>query len=191
MPIVLIILAVIIIYYFYNRSKNPTASLLGGSTTPISEVISHWAQNFPFYTMSSNEFYLKIEALIKSHEMPDTKILRVQQKEAGLLSSSREYLRIRRGNLIFEVCAAPFGKDFFVSWWLYETEGGMTNLLKGTKFGDFLKNRASKRTFYQADTESMFRSCAHECILEAVDAMTESTGTRLTELQRQPVKGGI
>ncbi len=140
---------------------------------PISEVISHWSHNFQSFTLSADEFYTAAQDIIASHKMPNTKIVRVVHKEGGLFSSNREYLRIKHANLVFDVCAAPFGKDFFISWWLYETEGTATNLLKGTKIGSFLKSRETSKTFYQVDREEMFRSCVHECILAAIIKVTE------------------
>jgi len=140
---------------------------------PVSEVLSHWSHFFQSFALSSNEFYNEAEKIIQAHKMPNTEVKRVQLKEGGMFSSNREYLRIKHGNLVFDVCAAPFGTDFFISWWLYETEGTATSLLKNTKIGGFLKAREQSRTFFQADEESMFRSCVHECILEAVEKVTE------------------
>ena len=40
---------------------------------------------------------------------------RVDFSEGGLLSADRSYLRMQRENLVFDVCAAPFGKSFFFS----------------------------------------------------------------------------
>lgn len=152
---------------------------------PIAQMLSHWGHLFPYFNMSSDKFYAKTEEIIKSHAMPDTKIERVHRKEGGIFSAKREYLRIKYFDLVFDVCAAPFGKDFFVSWWLYETESAMRALLKHTKAGDFLSERAARRTFFEADEENMFQSCVHTCVLEAIDILTEEKGARLTELERQ------
>src|SRR5262249_32254698 len=38
-------------------------------------------------------------------------------KEGGPLSASREYLRVTRQGLVFDICGAPFGTGFFVSLW--------------------------------------------------------------------------
>ena len=109
-----------------------------------------------------------------------------------MLSASREYLRIKHGDLVFDVCAAPFGKDFFISWWLYETTGPMRVVFKGTRFGSFLQQRASKRTFYQIDEEDMFRACVHECILETIDKMTENKGElKLSDADKLFKMGGL
>ena len=157
----------------------------------VSQVLSHWSHYFPYTALSSNAVYSQVESLVKSHEMPNTKTERVNHKEGGMFSSSREYLRVKRADLVFDICAAPFGKDFFISWWLYESEGAMKAFMKFTKVGEFLNERAAKRTFYEADEETIFRSCVHDCVLEAIDKMTEGKGQRLTELERQIKEGGM
>ena len=108
--------------------------------------------------MSANSFYSSVESIIKSHEFPDVKIERVNNKEGGYLSSSRGYLRVKHKELVFEICVMQFGKDFCITSWLYETEGALKQLLKFTKAGDYLRERSAKRTFYQADQDAMFKS---------------------------------
>jgi len=136
--------------------------------------------------MSANDFYSSVESIAKSHEFPDVKIERVKNKEGGMLSASREYLQIRHKDLVFEICAMQFGKDFCLTSWLYETEGTLRQLLKFTKAGEYLSERAAKRTFYQADQEAMFKNCIHSAVLEAVDKMTKAQGIRgLNDLERQ------
>jgi len=131
-------------------------------------VLSHWSHFFEFFSMSSNTFYTELEKVLVKHEMPNSTIKRPTLKEGGILSASREYLRIKHEDTIFDVCAAPFGKDFFISWWLYRLSG-----------------KESERTFYQIDEEDMFRSCVHNCILECIDELTKDKGTlHLTEAQK-------
>lgn len=158
----------------------------------LSQILSHWTHSFPYFNMSSDAFYSEAEEIIKSHKMPDVKIERAKHKEGGMFSSSREYLRIKRGDLVVDLCAAPFGTDFFISWWLYETESAMQNLLKFTKVGDYLNERASKRTFFQADEEAMFKGCVHDCVTEAITKVTEGKGVRaLSDFDKQIISGGM
>ena len=167
-------------------------SLLGNSSLPVSQVLSNWSNAFPFFSMSSNEFYLAVEESIKLHEIPDVKIGRTNHKEGGMFSSSREYLRIKYRDLVFDLCAAPYGKDFFVSWWLYETEGTLRQLLKYTKAGDYLRQRASKRTFFQADQETMFRTCVHNVVQEVIERISQEQGVRIpSALHKAITEGGI
>lgn len=153
---------------------------------PITHVLSHFGQAFSFCTMSANEFYTQVEQIVKTHEFPDVKIERVNNKEGGMLSSSREYLRIRHKDLVYEICAMQFGKDFCITAWLYETEGALKQLLKFTKAGEYLSERAKNRTFYQADQEAMFKFCIHNSLLEAIDSMTKKQGLRMmSDIERQ------
>jgi hypothetical protein len=175
---VIIGLAVFVFLLLKYTGGSGFGGLIKGSI-PVSNVISHWSHFFKFFTQSSNDFYNALNDVLKEHDMPNTVMGKIKHKEAGLLSASREYFRIKHGDIVFDVCAAPFGKDFFISWWLYETQGTMRTLFKRTKIGDFLTARAEKRTFYQIDEEDMFRSCVHECILETIEKVTASK----TELQ--------
>ncbi|MBI2409344.1 MAG: hypothetical protein HYV19_13700 [Gemmatimonadetes bacterium] len=82
------------------------------------EVISHWHQSVESLSTSSIEFYSAVEKALRDKEVPELKIERVAVSEAGILSAKREYLSVSYGRLHFDICAAPFGKDFFFSWWL-------------------------------------------------------------------------
>lgn len=191
MSTILWILGLAAIVYVVYRMSDTSRGLLGGQI-PVSDVISHWSHFFQSFALSSDAFYADLEKTLKSHEMPNSAILRTRHKEGGMLSANREYLRIKHGDLVFDVCAAPFGKDFFISWWLYETTGAMRVIFKGTRFGSFLQQRAAKRTFYQIDEEDMFRSCVHECILEMVAKMTEGRGElKLSDADKAFKMGGL
>lgn len=187
--ILMILFGAVIIYIVYKAS-DPSRGLLGGNI-PVSNVISHWSHFFQKFAMSSDDFYRELEKTLQSHEMPNSSIQRTRHKEGGMLSAAREYLRVKHGEVVFDVCASPFGKDFFISWWLYETTGPMRTIFKNTRFGSFLQQRASKRTFYQIDEEDMFRSCVHECILETVSKVTNGKGElQLTAADKAFKMGG-
>jgi len=191
MQILLVIIFILLVWFIIQKATHTSSRLIGGNI-PVSNVISHWSHFFKTFALSSDSFYTELEKILASHEMPNSAINRTTHKEGGLLSASREYLRIKHGDIVFDVCAAPFGKDFFISWWLYESQGGMRTLLKNTKVGDFLSNRAANRTFYQVDEEDMFRSCVHECILETVTKVTENKGElQLTDADKAFKMGGL
>lgn len=67
------------------------------------------------FSISSQEFYACVEAELSVMKVPDLEVSRILFAEGGLLSFQREYLRMRRERLIFDVCAAPFGTSFFFS----------------------------------------------------------------------------
>ncbi|HZR84229.1 MAG TPA: hypothetical protein VFD92_24235 [Candidatus Binatia bacterium] len=83
-------------------------------------VIAHWDTLIENLQTSSLEFYKGVEEALTKRELPDSRTLRVDWQEGGVLSARREYVRVTRGRYRFDVCAAPFGRGFFVSWWLGE-----------------------------------------------------------------------
>lgn len=86
-----------------------------------SSVLSHWYSSIENFQTSPKDFYSSVEAAVRKREIPDCEVSRVDWKEGGAFSASREYLRVQRGRHVFDICAAPFGKGFFVSWWLSRT----------------------------------------------------------------------
>lgn len=82
------------------------------------KVISHWHQSVDGLSTSTLEYYASVEKALRDKEVPELRIERITVSEHGILSAKREYLRVRYARLCFDICGAPFGKDFFFSWWL-------------------------------------------------------------------------
>lgn len=78
-------------------------------------VISHWYVPVPNFKIPVKEFYDDVEKELKAREVPGLEMSRIDFAEGGLLSAKREYLRMTRERLVFDVCAAPFGTAFFFS----------------------------------------------------------------------------
>jgi len=76
---------------------------------------SHWYALVPGFNTSTGEFYAAIETELKERQVPGLESLRVEFAEGGLLSDKREYLRMTRERLVFDICAAPFGTAYFFS----------------------------------------------------------------------------
>jgi hypothetical protein len=83
-------------------------------------VISHWHHPIENFQTSTMEFYAAVAAALQPRQIPDYSVSRIDWREGGVLTARREYLRIKRGKLAFDLCAAPFGTGFFFSWWLAE-----------------------------------------------------------------------
>jgi hypothetical protein len=79
------------------------------------DVLSHWYALIPGFNTSTHEFYQSIEKQLKDRQVPGLEIARVEFAEGGILSSKREYLRMTRERLVFDICAAPFGTAYFFS----------------------------------------------------------------------------
>lgn len=82
-----------------------------------SDVISRWHHSVGGLSTSTLDFFTSIEEVLKKKETP-VQTERIQLGEGGILSAKRTYLRISHERFVFDIGAAPFGKDFFFSWWL-------------------------------------------------------------------------
>lgn len=83
-------------------------------------VVSHWCKLFEGLEASPQDFYRSVEAALAARQVPALQTSRVHWHEGGPLSAKREYLRLTRERLVFDICAAPFGSGFFVSSRLVE-----------------------------------------------------------------------
>ncbi|MEX1258153.1 MAG: hypothetical protein WEG36_11100 [Gemmatimonadota bacterium] len=153
-------------------------------------VFSHWYQLIEGLQASPMEFYSSVENAVGRRELPDTKLGRVDWKEGGVFSAKREYLRARRREYIFDICGAPFGDGFFISWWLGEKPSGLLALVLMIPFvGVWIRRFLKPVTYYQIDTALMFQTAIHGAVIEVLDGLTTARGLRaLTELERRPIQ---
>ena len=79
------------------------------------EVLNHWVAFAPNFNFSTADYYDAIEKEIADRKYPGLNISRVDYTKGGVLSDKRIYLRMIREQLAFDVCAAPFGVDYFFS----------------------------------------------------------------------------
>jgi len=104
-------------------------------TPALSDVVSHWDNLHEGLQTSVQEFYGLLEEALARRSIPGAQVSRVEHQEAGILSSNREYLRVTREGLYFDICAAPFGTGFFMSWWLTEPKNELSALVRLGVFG--------------------------------------------------------
>ena len=88
------------------------------------DAFSHWDHLLEHLQAVPSEFYTAVEQALEPRQLPDTTRERVDWREGGMFSARREYLRVRRARHAIDICGAPFGSGFFVSWWLAETRPG-------------------------------------------------------------------
>jgi hypothetical protein len=88
------------------------------ATESPADVLSNWSYLIENLQASPMSFFQCVEGAIHKRAIPETETSRVDYMEGGIVSAKREYLRIKRDKLIFDICAAPYGNGFFVSWWL-------------------------------------------------------------------------
>lgn len=171
-----ILLLLLLVRWFFIRGKNLT-------------ILSRWHHLYGNLNQSSKEFYTSVEAAIKSRNVPDTQLSRVNHHEGGMFSANREYLRVRRKEYVFDICAAPFGNSFFFSYWLGEKPSAFWNLiLLVPVLGPWLFVKLRPATYYRLDTATMFGDSIHSAVMEVLDGITKEKGLRsLSELERKPI----
>lgn len=173
------------------RFRERHVSANARKATP-SNVFSHWFQMIEGLSMQPSAFYDQVEQQVKEWAIPGVKIKRVKCAEGGAFSAKRIYLRVTRQEHIFDICGAPFGKGFFVSWWLGEKPTGLFKTLAWwlghvPPFG-FLVAGLFIKTYYKIDTMLMFQQAVHAAVTDVVDTVVETEGLRpLTELDKKPI----
>lgn len=80
------------------------------------EIDSHWCHLIENMIASPQEFYLRLEQVIRDRKIPNLEEGRIEWREGGVLSAKRLYFRLLRERIVIDICAAPFGTGFFVSW---------------------------------------------------------------------------
>jgi len=85
---------------------------------PDGLVLSNWHTLFEGFSTSTQDFYTSVEQAVRERKLPEVSMSRERFSEGGIGSAQREYLRIRRGRIAFDICSAPYGSGHFFSWWL-------------------------------------------------------------------------
>lgn len=138
---------------------------------------SHSYQHFENLQMSAQEFYSMLETLIKDYQYPDVLCKTEELKEGGMFSAKRKYLSISWQRHSYYVCASPFGRSFFISWW--HQEGANTGANIASKFGVIGKAVAGgmeSKTFFETDNELMFINCITAVIKTAIERVKAEKG---------------
>lgn len=78
-------------------------------------VLDYWYVLIPDFETSTSKFYEAVGKELDRRKVPNLEVARVLFPEGSVLSARREYLRMRRERLLFEVCSASFGTSWFFS----------------------------------------------------------------------------
>lgn len=156
-------------------------------------LISHWNTLIDRLQTSSKDFYGSVASAITERNVPDVKCSSIDWREGGILSAKREYLRVKRKEFNFDICAAPFGNGFFVSWWLTEPIPVWLKLIASIPLLNLCTSWfLPKMTYYRIDTASMFQTSVHAAVQEVIDSLTSANGLRsMSELERKPAMNGL
>lgn len=154
---------------------------------------SKWNTLIDNFNYASSDFYKLLIEELKSHGVDGITTKHVFLKEGNALSSKRTYLRVSWKDYEYDICAAPFGNGFFVSWWLLYKDSFWQRFITRIPFiGSWLARKLFPVTYYKIDTASMFMSYAQSSVLKTLETITENKGTRaLTEMERKPIMQDI
>ncbi len=175
------LLILLVIYTFITYIISPRRT--------FGNIHSRWHKTFEFQ-FSAKEFYIEVKAAIENTGIDSTVMDYVHYSSTtSLFSSNRVYLQVKRGDQMFLICAAPFGKGFFVSWWMGEPLNFMKDLIpRIPRIGPALAMWMYRKTFFMMDTDNMFKDCIRECINEVVGKIANDKGVRgISELGNEPI----
>jgi len=79
-------------------------------------LIDPWCQLLENFSASPSDVYATVTQCVEARQVPGLETSREFWHEGGAISAKREYLRFARERLVFEICAAPFGTGFFLSF---------------------------------------------------------------------------
>ncbi|MEI9966926.1 MAG: hypothetical protein WDN67_04880 [Candidatus Moraniibacteriota bacterium] len=75
-----------------------------------------WCQLIENFNASPKDVYAAVEKSVAARNIPGLETTHEFWHEGGAISAQREYLCFARERLVFEICAAPFGTGFFLSF---------------------------------------------------------------------------
>jgi hypothetical protein len=157
----------------------------------VDDSLSHWHQSLEGVSCTPREFYDRVRSRLEEENLPGLHVKVVAWHEGGIHTEKRDYLRVRRGDYIFDLCAAPVGNSFFVSSWLSNSRDGILEMLAPVPFiGWFARSLLhffAPVTYFRVDSAAMFHALVHNAMLAEIDEMTTLTGSRIPDTLRRPV----
>lgn len=142
---------------------------------PIENILNNWQYLALGLDYSPEDFYRSLENRIGRSKVEIIKTARISFSQKGWFSNKREYLRVVQGDLIYDICGAPYGESFFFSYWMGVTEkrgclGLLLPVFLSIPFiGAFVENSLQSITYYERDTAMMFNTLMTSIVMEEVD----------------------
>jgi hypothetical protein len=146
---------------------------------PLDSIIEHSHMQYQGLQLSTKEFYQLLQTALEDKRFPGVRFRTAMLGEGGLFSPQREYFFVDRRDLQFVVCAAPFGRDFFFSWYLKRHDALSTVLMETPLIGRWLNQLLSPRiTYYRYDTVIMFKESIKQVVAELLAELEKDKGAR-------------
>lgn len=162
-------------------------SIIRSSLRKMKKVHSNWHQYFDTPLFTPHQFYEAVEKELEEQELPMVVYSRIYYPAGGIFSVNREYLRVKCREYVFDICAAPFAKGFFISWWMGELPDIRRDFYANMPWiGRLFRNR--QKTFFELDNEALFKESVSHCVRKVFEDMSDTKGIRvLTDQEWQSV----
>ncbi|WP_299223126.1 hypothetical protein [uncultured Psychroserpens sp.] len=154
---------------------------------------SNWNTLIEDFNYSTEDFYQLFKKELLSQGVSGINANDVSLYEGSMFSQRRRYIRVKWKEYQYDICAAPFGKGFFVSWWLLYKNSVLQIIISKIPFiGGWLTRKLFPVTYYKIDTASMFMTYAQSSVLKVIDEITKDKGIRaISENDRKPILNDI
>ena len=127
----------------------------------------------------ADQLYKHLKEVFAAKNLPNLATSLISLSEGGVTSHNREYLRVSRKDLVFDICTAPFGVHSFISWRLGEKTGFFRKLLCNLPLvGRLFAKVPKKETYYESDANYMFVYSINQTLNEVVEDIRLNKGIR-------------
>jgi hypothetical protein len=139
-------------------------------------VHSHSYEHFEDLQLSAKEFYQSITDQLTEYQYPQVGHYLKEINEFSAFSTRRQYLVIHRYELQFMICAAPFGRSYFISWWMKDKRNNLSEFLR--KIPLLGRLFSGDPSYYAIDTAMIFSNSIDAIVKHAVDRVKAEHGFR-------------
>lgn len=160
-------------------------------TPKIDIVLDEWQSWHNEFSFPPSHFFVLLRREIMRREAPGLNLKDIYLHEGSVLfSPKRRYLRIKRMDLVFEACAAPFGRGYFFSWYFGRNVNIFRKLILMVPWiGKHIDAVLFPYTYYHNDTAKMFIETFKDCVEVTIKEVFENKGVRdvnydLEEIER-------
>ncbi len=138
------------------------------------ELTNHWNYLIQGLSYSTQDYYSKLETLLKEQGIENIQLKTKNINIGGVGSQKRLYLNIQWKEFTYEVCSAPFGNSYFISYWAFQKPNKLKQAIsKIPLIGFLLVKLFAPETYYKIDTRNMFHSLVHQCVTDIADEISK------------------
>jgi hypothetical protein len=156
---------------------------------PAGQILARWRGELRGVDCSPLEFFERVWETVEATGFPGVRFSEIRRREGGLFSAERIYLRIRSGQMFFDVSSFVAGGTLVVGYWLHVDDPGLFELFSEIPgLGRLLEHAVRPATYYRVDLIQSFQHAVHDSILWVMDELSETNGIDLLpDTDRHPI----